>query len=66
MQYGVRVQKSVFKVNLTARELHILWAALERVSLPEEDSLLAAEIKPGSWREFGNVPNLDVPLVVSM
>ncbi|SEJ95298.1 CRISPR-associated protein Cas2 [Deinococcus reticulitermitis] len=62
--YGVRVQKSVFRVQLTPRELEGLWHDLQRVCLPEEDALLLAQIAPTGYRALGPQPELELPLTV--
>jgi len=65
-RYGVRVQRSVFRLSLTEPELERLWTALERVCLPEEDLLLLSQVAAGSWRSFGSGQELDVPLLITM
>lgn len=65
-RHGVRVQRSVFRLLVSEPELERLWAALERVCLPEEDLLLLGQITPGSWRQFGPSPPLEDQTLVVM
>lgn len=65
MPYGVRVQKSVFRISLTRQEFGGLWLRLQAVCLPEEDALLASEIRPNGWHSFGPTPQMEVPLIVN-
>lgn len=63
-RYGVRVQESVFRINVTPRELEEVWATLERACLPEEDAMLLAQIAPMGYRSFGARTELELPLTV--
>lgn len=65
-RYGVRVQRSVFRLLISGPELERLWVALERVCLPKEDLLLLGQITPGSWRQCGLGPLLEEETLVVM
>ena len=60
--YGVRVQRSVFRLQGTEVEVQRLWSALERVTVPDEDLLLMVRVGAGSWRQAGLLNSLEVPL----
>lgn len=53
-RYGVRVQRSVFEVSVTARELDALWTSLARVADSEQDALLVGRMLPGGVRRLGS------------
>ncbi|GGL77852.1 hypothetical protein GCM10010840_14660 [Deinococcus aerolatus] len=64
-RYGVRVQRSVFRLSGSAREVQRLREALERVADHGEDLLLMTVVASGTWWQVGGVQVLEVPLVVS-
>lgn len=61
----MRVQRSVFRLSGSGRELRRLREALERVADHREDLLLMTVVAPGSWWQVGAVRALDVPLTVA-
>ena len=50
---GRRVQKSVFRLQGTPRQLALLWEGLQRICLPEEDAVFMCQVRTGSWQQFG-------------
>lgn len=64
-RYGVRIQRSVFRLQDTEAEMQRLWSALERVVVPDEDLLFLVRVSRGSWRQAGSLNSLDVPLTWS-
>lgn len=64
--HGERVQYSVFECLLTNSQFERLWAELQKLIVPAEDSLRAYRLCPpcAAWvRKVGQAPTVEVPEV---